>query len=148
MSTPDRMLLLRYLHGDLPVAKRHRVEQMLKDDAEAKAQLARLRALQHTLQSADRSFDDGFAGRVLGRLPEPEPVRERAGLFIDPALYDALQGMFVRVALAAALLIGGVGGYNIAMFDDDAASPVEAALGLPDATLQAAAYDTLLPPEE
>lgn len=148
MSTPDRMLLLRYLHGDLPVAERVRVEQMLKDDVEAKAQIARLRALQHTLQSVDRSFEDGFAGRVLDRLPEPEPVRERADLFIDPALYDALQGMFVRVALAAALLIGGVGGYNIAAFDDDAASPVEAALGLPDATLQAAAYDTLLPPEE
>lgn len=147
MSKTERTLLLRYLHGDLPVAERDRVEQMLEDDADAKAELGRLRALQHTMQSVDRSFEAGFADRVLDRLPKTESVHERAQMSIDPALYDALQGMFVRVALAAALLIGSVGGYNIATFEN-AASPVEAALGLPDATLQAAAYDTLLPPEE
>lgn len=145
MPTPDRNLLLRYLGGDLSPSERDRMEQILDRDAEARARLDRLRSLRNTLATVDRSFDDGFADRVLSRLPDAETAFSARP---EPALYDVLQDVFFRVALVTVLLIGAIGGYNIAVFDDDTTTPVEAALGLPDATLQAAAYDALLPPEE
>lgn len=149
MPTPDRHLLLRYLDGDLPPGERDRVERLLEKDAEARTRLNRLRSLQHTLASVDRSFGEGFADRVLSRLPDAETTpADRPEPRPEPALYDALQDVFLRVALVTTLLIGAIGGYNIAVFDDDTVTPVEAALGLPDATLQAAAHDALLPPEE
>jgi anti-sigma factor RsiW len=145
MPAPERYLLLRHLTGDLPPEKSDRVERLLKENDEARARLDQLRALQSTLASVDCSFDDGFADRVLSRLPDGETVPSGR---LEPALYDVLQDVFLRVALVTALLIGAIGGYNIAAFDDDTTTPVEAALGLPDATLQAAAHDALLPPEE
>lgn len=145
MPIPDRHLLLRYLDGELPPSDRDRVERLLEEDIEARARLNRLRSLQTTLTSVQRSFDEGFADRVLSRLPDAETTPAARS---EPALYDALQDVFLRVALVTTLLIGAIGGYNIAVFDDDTITPVEAALGLPDATLQAAAHDALLPPEE
>lgn len=145
MPTPDRTLLLRYLGGDLSPSERDRVKQILEEDAETRARLDRLRSLHNTIASVNRSFDDGFADRVLKQLPDTKAASAERS---ERMLYDALEDAFLRVALVTVLLIGAIGGYNIAVFDNDTTTPVEAALGLPDATLQAAAHDALLPPEE
>lgn len=136
MSTPptdDRTRLLRYLDGSLPADAARRLERRLDAEPDLHAQLDRLRRLEHTLQAhTARSFDDDFARRVMDRLPaSPSPDGAMA-------LYDALQRLFVRVAVACLVAIGVLGGLNVAQYQDaDAAvSVVEAAFGLPDASVE------------
>ncbi|PEN12678.1 hypothetical protein CRI94_14285 [Longibacter salinarum] len=131
--------LLCYLTGDLSAEETDRLETRLANDPELRARLDRLRALKHTMQSPQRRFDSGFAGRVMDRLREADPV---------PAFDRALQTIFLRLAVVVLLMIGGIGSYNVATNDDASASAVEAALGLPDVTLTAAAHDTLVPADE
>jgi len=146
-SDPDRTRLLRYLGGDLGPAERRAPERQLADNADLRADLARLERLQHTMQAADRSFAPGFAVRVLDRVPPTASAGIEATAGID-AFYDTLQSVFLRLALATLLLIGGIGGYNVAQFGSEADSAVEAALGLPETTFRAAAHDTLIPTGE
>lgn len=133
-SETDR--LLRYLAGEMPADDERRLEQSLAADASLRERLDELRALQHTVQSADRRFDDGFAARVMDRVRDAAPIA---------SFDEALQAAFLRVAMITLLLIVSLGGYNVATADETTGSAVEAALALPDATLGAAAHDSLVP---
>lgn len=147
--TSDRTRLLRYLDGELPADAAQRLERRLEAEPALRAQLNRLARLTHTLQAeAPRTFDDGFARRVMNRLPDRAPEAESA-----PAatLYDALQPAFVRLALASGIAIAVLGGLNAVQYQDAGAgsSVVEAALGLPDASLDPAldpAFDPAFDP--
>jgi anti-sigma factor RsiW len=133
-SETDR--LLRYLAGEMSPDEERRLEQSLAADASLRERLNELRALQHTVESAEGRFDDGFAARVMDRVRDARPVA---------SFDEALQAAFLRVAMAALLLIVSLGGYNVATTDEPTGSAVEAALALPDATLGAAAHDSLVP---
>jgi len=143
----DRTRLLHYLSGDLVPAERRALERRLAENADLRDDLHRLERLQHTMQAADRAFAPGFADRVLERVQPTASADIEAVAGID-AIYDTLQPVFLRLALATLILIGGVGGYNVAQFGDEANSAVEAALGLPETTLRAAAHDALVPTDE
>ena len=130
---------LRYLTGELSPADVDRMEARLSEDAEMRARLDRLHAVHHTVKAPERRFETGFAGRVMDRVREADPV---------PAFDRMLQTSFLRLAVVVLLMITGVGGYNVATHDDASASAVEAVLGLPDVTLTAAAHDTLVPSDE
>jgi anti-sigma factor RsiW len=146
-TNSDRTRLLHYLGGDLGPAERRALKRRLAENAALRDDLHRMKRLQHTMQAADRSFAPGFADRVLDRVQPTASADIEAAAGID-AFYDALQSVFLRLALATLLLIGGVGGYNVAQFGDEANSAVEASLGLPETTLRAAAHDALVPTDE
>lgn len=132
-ATTDRARLIRYLTEDLPPADRAEVEARLARDDAFRTRLERLRATHRFVQTnATTAFDAGFAGRVMDRV--------RAERADEAPLYDALHGLFLRVALACVLLIVALGSYNAVQYADASrtVSVVEAALGLPDASVQTA----------
>lgn len=129
-TDPDLRLLVRYLTGDLADNRRADVEKRLDDDPALREALEHLAAVHRMVEQAPAaSFDSGFADRVVKR------VRSRSGAPLGLA-YDTLRTLFLRVALAALLVIGGLGSYNAVRYQDVGAttSAVEAALGLPDVT--------------
>jgi anti-sigma factor RsiW len=129
----DRQRLLRYLEDDLSPEAQAEVEARLRRDDAFRATFDRLRAVRETVREAPTSFADGFSERVMG-----EVRRQREDVFA--ALYEPIRVVFLRLALAVLLVIGGLGTYNAMQYQDAGAtgSPVEAALGLPEVTYQAA----------
>jgi anti-sigma factor RsiW len=125
----DRQRLLRYLEGDLSPGAQDEVDARLHRDDDFRATYDRLRAVRDTVQGTSASFATGFSGRVMDR------VRRQQGDALA-ALYEPIRGAFLRLALAALLLIGGLGTYNAMQYQETGAagSPVEAALGLPEVT--------------
>jgi anti-sigma factor RsiW len=128
-NDPDRERLLRYLKGDLSPEARAEVDVRLRRDDGFRATYDRLRAVRDTVQDTSASFAAGFSERVMDR------VRPQQGDALA-ALYEPIRGAFLRLALAALLLIGGLGTYNAMQYQETGAagSPVEAALGLPEVT--------------
>lgn len=126
----DRAYLLRYLEGDLPDAEAAALRQRLSDDATLRQRVERLELLAtHLDASAPRSFAPSFSARVLQRLqPEVAPAE---------ALYDALQHLFTRTAVATASLAAALAIYNVISFQElgVTSSLVEALLGLPSTSL-------------
>ncbi len=139
----DRALLLRYLTGECTDRERRQIQRRLEAEPELQAQWNRLQALQETLDApASASFADGFSGRVMARLRSTSDVMQST---VDAARADAertyqmLRGLFLRVAVAALLLVASLGTYNAAQYREAGleTSVVEAALGLPEPTMEA-----------
>ena len=132
-DTADRRLLLRYLEDDLPPDAREEVEARLRSDEAFRTKHERLQAVRDTVTEASPSFASGFSERVMDRIRQ-----QREDAF--SSLYEPIRGLFLRLALASLLLIGGLGTYNALHYQDTGLtdSPVEAALGLPEVTYQAA----------
>ena len=139
----DRALLLRYLTGESTDHERREIRRRLDAEPELQAQWDRLLALQETLDAqAPAGFADGFSGRVLARLRSTSDAMRSA---VDAARSDAertyqmLRGLFVRVAVAALLLVASLGTYNATLYREAGleTSIVEAALGLPEPTMEA-----------
>jgi anti-sigma factor RsiW len=124
-----RQRLLRYLEGDLSPEARDAVEVRLRRDDGFRATYDRLRAVRDTVQDTPASFAAGFSGRVMDRVRQQQEDALAA-------LYEPIRGIFLRLALASLLLIGGLGTYNAMQYQETGAagSPVEAALGLPEVT--------------
>lgn len=132
-DTADRRLLLRYLEDDLPPDAREEIEARLRSDPAFRTKHDRLRTIRRTVAEAPTSFASDFSERVMDRVQQ-----QREDTFT--ALYEPIRGLFLRLALASLLVIGGLGTYNALHYQDTglADSPVEAALGLPEVTYQAA----------
>lgn len=142
-ATTDRDRLVRYLTGDLPPASRARVEARLRRDPAFRRLHDRLQATHRFVEAnAETQFAPGFADRVMDRVRE-----EHADVQAASSLYDALQRLFLRVALACLLLIAAVGSYNAVRYQNVSTdlSVVEAAFGLPNATVQSALTSTPAP---
>jgi len=138
----DRTLLLRYLTGECTDRERRQIRQRLEAEPELQQQWHRLLALHETLDAqVSESFADGFSDRVLVQLRSASDAMRSAG---DAARADAertyqvLRGLFLRVAFAALLLVASLGAYNAAQYREAGleTSVVEAALGLPEPTME------------
>ncbi|MEM1057555.1 MAG: hypothetical protein AAF791_02115 [Bacteroidota bacterium] len=135
--------LLSHHRGELSDAEAEALRQRLASDPALRADAARVASMADGLaETAAPSFGPYFSDRVMARLrtpPEADPV---------VAFGDALRRLFVRVALASAVVVAG---FAIAAERDDdfyGGSFVEAALGLPPAaaeTFIAFEAETLVP---
>jgi anti-sigma factor RsiW len=128
----DRELLFRYREGDLPAAEMERVRERLRSDPELQARLERLEKLAVALQEgAVRSFEPFFATRVMARVRQTE-----SGAGVE-GMYEAMRWLFARVAVAAVVVMLGIGTYS-ALGDSYGGSVIDDVLGLPEATLTTA----------
>jgi len=128
----NRDPLLRFVGRDLSDAESADLKRVLDDRPDLRGEWERLHALSSALQEHRA---DGFAtpirSRVMDRLREPR--RSTAD-----ALAASLQPMFVRMELAALVVIVGLAVHNLTVMGDPytAASWVEALLGMPGTTLE------------
>lgn len=133
----DRILLLRYLEGDLPDEEHRAMQQRLAEDPSLRTQLNRLNTLGDALAvSAPDSFAPFFSERVMRRLA---PAAEHAPA---EALYESMQRLFVRMALACLLIVAALGVYNLMTYEalGVTATLAEAVFGLPSTDLMDALY--------
>jgi len=128
----DNELLIRYLEGTLSSAEKARMEQRLAAESELVDQLHSLESVRERLAEArQEEFRPFFVDRTMKAihgLPQPSVS----------SLYDAMQWVFVRAAVAAVALVVILGTLNVLHFQDlDLASSwFEAAFGLPSATVE------------
>ena len=88
-------------------------------------------------------FEPGFRDRVLARVREIERAGDPASEGRSPAraadpLYVHLRHAFPRLALAGVIGLVALGAYTLAGGAGLAGSPLDALLGLPPETLEAA----------
>jgi len=135
-----RTHLLRFIAGELPPDEHARLEAHLADDPALQEEARALTAVQAAVTDhTETAFDEGFSGRVLQRLPAAPDASQAA-----ERLYEALHSAFLRLALVVVVLTVGLGLYNASLYPHagTAQSFVEAAMGLPDVSLEAAlVYD-------
>jgi anti-sigma factor RsiW len=136
MKTRDHKLLLRASLDELSPDEAGRLQDLLDRDPEARSELERMRRLQDLVAGAPRgSFAPLFASRVLQGLRAERAVERTS-------LADSLAWLFYRAAPAALLLVAALLAFNVVSRGEDSQSPIEAALGLPAVTLDAAyAFD-------
>lgn len=128
----DKELLIRYVEGTLSSAEKARLEHRLASESELADQLDSLRSVRDRLVEARREeFRPFFVDRTMKAIHGL--ARPSA-----PSLYDAMQWVFVRAAVAAVALVVILGTLNVLHFQDlDLASSwFEAAFGLPSATVE------------
>jgi len=135
-----RAHLLRFIADELPSDEHARLEARLADDPVLEEEARTLAAVRAAVtEHTDAAFDEGFSGRVLQRLPAATEAPQAA-----QRLYEALQSAFLRLAIVVVVLTVGIGLYNASLYPH-AGTPrsfVEAAVGLPDVSLESAlVYD-------
>ncbi len=128
----DKELLIRYLEGSLDSAETEGREQRLSTEDELADQLRSLQAMHKRLTDArSDQFGPFFVDRTMKAIHGLSPSSV-------PSLYDALQWVFVRAAVAAVALVVILGTLNALHYHDlDLASTwFEAAFGLPSTTVE------------
>lgn len=131
MST-HRELLLRYLEGDLSPSETEALETRLASDIDLRDQLKQIEAVRSELVGTRaEGFSPFFVDRTMRALAA-------GGREATTTLYDGLRWVFTRVAgpgfaLAIALAILNVFDYQDIDF---ATSWIDAAFGLPSATVE------------
>ncbi|NBB86179.1 MAG: hypothetical protein GVY12_08185 [Bacteroidetes bacterium] len=135
-----RTHVLRFIADELPPDEHARLEARLADDPALQEEVRTLAAVRAAVtEYTDAAFDEGFAGRVLQRLPAATEAAQTA-----ERLYEALHSAFLRLAIVVLLLTVGIGLYNASLHPHagTARSFVEAAVGLPHVSLESAfVYD-------
>ena len=128
----ERELLLELLHGDLADDEADALRRRLQREPDLRNRLDQLRALDTTLRASTAdAFAPYFSERVMRRLASDSLQTPSA------SLYDALQWLFLRVAMGCLLIAIGLGTYNAldARSTDLASSRLEAVFGLPSPSL-------------
>ncbi|HEX8695721.1 MAG TPA: hypothetical protein VF746_25120 [Longimicrobium sp.] len=133
MNDADRELLLRAALGELDGGEEARLRERLRREPELAAALERARAAAALLASSRaEGFGAGFSSRVLARLRAEETAPAAA-------LARALQRQFLRLAPVGLAALVALGVHNaVAGSREGARDPLEAALGLPAVTFEAA----------
>lgn len=131
--------ILRYHEGTLSSDERAAFEAMAARDPEFSRELAATGSIRSSLRKESaEAFKPFFAERVLRRLrPQEAP---------EIALYHSLRWAFVRGVAVAGIAAIVLAGLNASTYSelDVAASFVEAAFGMPDASpIEAWTYDPL-----
>ncbi|HEX7051854.1 MAG TPA: hypothetical protein VF188_16730 [Longimicrobiales bacterium] len=135
MKREDRELLMGAVAGEPGDRERAVLRERLSGDPELRAALARLRRVEAVLgESRAQAFAPGFALRVQQRLRG-----EAAGAAAPaPPLFPSLKRQFLRLAPIAAAAVLVLAIHNVVSADERRQSLVDAALGLPPVTLDAA----------
>jgi anti-sigma factor RsiW len=125
----ERDLLRRALDGELAAEDEKRFAALLEKTPALRSEWERIQRLRALVQeSRENSFGPFFSSRVMNRIRSGEK-RE--------SFTQALAWIFRRVAVAAIILIVALTAYNISTHRalGNHLSPLEAALGLPPATV-------------
>ena len=133
MKAEHRELLLRATLNELSPEEATRVQELLTRDPDARSELERLGRLDQIMKQAPRpSFAPFFANRVMQRIRSERSAQQTA------SLAESLAWLFYRAAPAAVAVAAALFAFNVFSGRQESQSPLDAALGLPVVTLEAA----------
>lgn len=138
--THRKKLMVRSLTGganELSADEQKELQALLSADENAREEFLNMNELVSVVStSARRSFGPNFADRVVEQLARRVESR-------FPSFADLLAPLFYRVAGAGLALTLAIGAYNVVVVSGTDQTPLEAALGLPSVTVEAA-YESAL----
>ncbi len=126
------ILIMQALEGTLSNEETQEFERLLENNPEVRTAYQNVQRISEGLQrTAADSFAPSFADRVMQGLAPQQAER-------FASLGDMLASLFARFAPVALGLVVILGVYNVTTSSVEDQSPIEAALGLPEVSVNSA----------